>query len=401
MVETEVEASLQQWPRQRRSRQRRVLVFLTTGLLTVALFAAAVLWARGAYWAPVRVDQTVDASFTVAGPPPALPWPAQGQAYVDIEGVGLLGSSGPADTEVPIASVTKTMTAYQVLRDHPLAPDQDGPTLTITPELFAASKSTEAGESGILLQVGEQLTLRQALLGMLLPSAGNLARLLAAWDAGSVAAFVDKMNAQARALGMQHTNYADPAGISNLSESTAADQVRLGETVLNDAALAEMVATKAVKLPVAGVVTNTDELLGMDGDIGIKTGSTSAAGGCLLFATRSAVSGVPVTIVGAVLGQPGTAWTILDHAETAAKTLIEAVQRSLVATTVVRSGSTVAVLRQRGHADVALTSAGDVTVVGWPSLGYRVAVSPNRELNVVSTLRPGTVVAASRLAGTS
>jgi D-alanyl-D-alanine carboxypeptidase (penicillin-binding protein 5/6) len=399
VVDTEVEASLQQWQRRRRSRWRRLLVSLTTGLLAAALVAAGVLWARGVFWAPVRVDQRVGASFTVAGPAPSLPWPAQGQAYVDVEGVGVLGSSGPSDTEVPIASVTKTMTAYQVLRDHPLAAGEDGPTIAITPALFDASKSTEADESGIELQVGEQLTLRQALLGMLLPSAGNMARLLAAWDAGSIGGFVDRMNAQARALGLRHTNYADPAGISADSKSTAADQVRLGETVLRDPALAAIVATKAVRLPVAGLVTNTDHLLGTDGDVGIKTGSTTAAGGCLLFATRSEVGGVPVTIVGAVLGQPGTAWTILDHAESATRTLVEAVQHSLVATTVVRSGSTVAVLRQRGHADVALTSANDVTVVGWPSLGYTVAVSPGGELRVVSSLRPGAVLAASRLSG--
>ncbi|HEX4787357.1 MAG TPA: D-alanyl-D-alanine carboxypeptidase [Actinospica sp.] len=399
MVDTEVEASLQQWQRQRRSRWRRLLLFLTSGLLALALVAAGVLWARGAYWAPVLVDQTVGASFTVAGPAPALPWPTQGQAYVDVEGVGELGSSGPAGTEVPIASVTKTMTAYQLLRDHPLAAGADGPAIVVTPALFNASKSAELDESGIGLQVGEQLTLRQALLGMLLPSAGNMARLLAAWDAGSVAAFVGRMNAQARSLGLTHTNYADPAGISADSKSTAADQVRLGESALNDPALAELVATKAVRLPVAGVVTNTNRLLGMDGDIGIKTGSTSAAGGCLLFATRNLVGGVPVTVVGAVLGQPGTPWTILDHAETAARNLIEAVQNALVATTVVHSGSTVAVLRQRGHADVALTSAGDVTVVGWPSLGYRVAVSPGRELRVVNAGHPDAVVAAAPLAG--
>jgi D-alanyl-D-alanine carboxypeptidase (penicillin-binding protein 5/6) len=399
VVDTEVEASLQQWQRQRRSRWRRLLLFLTSGLLALALVAAGVLWARGAYWAPVLVDQTVGASFTVAGPAPALPWPTQGQAYVDVEGVGELGSSGPAGTEVPIASVTKTMTAYQLLRDHPLAAGADGPAIVVTPALFNASKSAELDESGIGLQVGEQLTLRQALLGMLLPSAGNMARLLAAWDAGSVAAFVGRMNAQARSLGLTHTNYADPAGISADSKSTAADQVRLGESALNDPALAELVATKAVRLPVAGVVTNTNRLLGMDGDIGIKTGSTSAAGGCLLFATRNLVGGVPVTVVGAVLGQPGTPWTILDHAETAARNLIEAVQNALVATTVVHSGSTVAVLRQRGHADVALTSAGDVTVVGWPSLGYRVAVSPGRELRVVNAGHPDAVVAAAPLAG--
>jgi D-alanyl-D-alanine carboxypeptidase (penicillin-binding protein 5/6) len=233
---------------------------------------------------------------------------------------------------------------------------------------------------------------------MLLPSANNMARLLGAWDAGSIPAFVARMNAQARALGMTHTTYADPAGIDVNSKSTAADQVKLGEKALENPALASIVATKSANLPVAGVVTNTDRLLGLDGDVGIKTGSTTAAGGCLLFATRTTVGGVPVTMVGAVLGQPGEPWTILDHAETAAQTLIEAAQHSLVATTVVHSGAPVAVVHKRGHADIALTSASDVTVVGWPSLGYRVDVSPEGTLRVATSQQPGAVLATSRLA---
>jgi D-alanyl-D-alanine carboxypeptidase (penicillin-binding protein 5/6) len=395
VFDTEVEASLQSGPPRRSG---RLFASVTTVVLAASLVAAWVLWARGVFWAPVRVNQVVEASYTLAGPPPALPWPEQGQAYVDVEGVGKIGSSGPADTPVPIASVTKTMTAYQVLRDHPLAAFDDGPTITITPELFDATKSTVDGESGIEVREGEQLTERQALEGMLLPSAGDVARLLAAWDAGSVPAFVGRMNAEAQSLGMRHTRYADPAGIDQNSMSTAADQVRLGEQVLQVPTLAAIVSMKSADIPVAGLVTNTNELIGVDGDIGIKTGSTSQAGGCLLFATRSMVGSVPVTMVGAVLGQPGTAWSILPHALSAAHSLIQAAQHSLISATVVRSGSTVAVLRQRGHADIALRSSSDVTVIGWPSLRYRVAVSPAKTLSVSSSLKTDNIMASTLLA---
>jgi D-alanyl-D-alanine carboxypeptidase (penicillin-binding protein 5/6) len=395
VVDTEVEASLQSRPRRRSA---RLLATVTPAVLVVAVVSTGVLWARGVFWAPVSVSQIVEASYTVAGQPPALPWPAEGQAYVEIEGVGSLGSSGPADTPVPIASVTKTMTAYQVLHDHPLGAGQDGPVITITPDLFAASKSAVQDESGIELRQGEQLTERQALEGMLLPSAGDVARLLAAWDAGSVPAFVDRMNARAQALGLNHTHYADPAGIDPHSESTAADQVRLGEHVLQVPALADIVSMKSARLPVVGEITNTDDLIGVNGDVGIKTGSTSQAGGCLLFASRTLVGGQPVTLIGAVLGQPGTAWSILPHAESAARSLMAAAQRSLVSATVVHSGSTVAVLRQRGHADIALRSASDVDVIGWPSLGYKVVVTHDKMLRVASSLEPDRVVATSALA---
>ncbi len=268
MVDTKIEASLRPAEKKRRSRLARLL-------------------------------------FTVPGTAPVLPWPTRGQAYVDVVGVGSLGSSGPANTPAPIASITKTMTAYQVLHDHPLGATDGGPTIQVTRQLFDASRSTDGEESGILIQVGEQLTEREALEGMLLPSAGNMARLLAAWDAGSVQNFVSRMNTEAHALGMGHTTYADPAGIDSNSKSTADDQVKLGERVLQNATLAAIVSEKNARVPVAGTVTNTNHLLGVDGDIGIKTGSTSEAGGCLLFAVHTTVNAVPVTLVGAVLGQPG------------------------------------------------------------------------------------------------
>lgn len=397
MVDTKIDASLRPAKKKRRSRIARLITTLTTLVLLIASSVAAVLWARGAFWAPVRLDQRIAGTFTVAGTPPVLPWPTQGQAFLDVVGVGELGSAGPVDSPTPIASVTKTMTAYQVLHDHPLGPTDNGPTIQITRPLFDASRGTDAAESGIELQVGEQLTLRQALEGMLLPSAGNMARLLAAWDAGSVQAFVTKMNAQAHVLGMNQTTYVDPAGIDSNSKSTAADQVKLGEQVLQNAALAGIVGLKSAHVPVAGEVVNTNHLLGLDGDVGIKTGSTSAAGGCLLFAVRTTVDAVPVTLVGAVLGQPGQPWTIVKNAESASKSLIEAAESTLVVSTVAHSGSTIAVLRQRGHSDVALTSANDVNVVGWPSLKYKVSVSRDHVLNVNSTLTPGTLVGATRL----
>jgi len=402
VVETKIQAQLRPWPRQRRSRRRRLLTTLTTFFALIALGVGGIFWARGAFWAPVSLEQEIGGTFTVPGIAPVLPWPAQGQAFIDVEGVGELGSSGPANTPAPIASVTKTMTAYQVLLDHPLGPADDGPTITVSQALFDASRSTSDDESGIELRVGEQLTLRQALEGMLLPSAGNMARMLAAWDAGSVQAFVGRMNARAHALGMVHTTYADPAGIDPGSRSTAADQVRLGETVLDNPTLAGIVDLRAERVPVAGTVTNTNHLLGLDGVVGIKTGSTSEAGGCLLFAVRTAADGVPVTMVGAVLGQPGEPWTILANAESASKTLIEAAEQTLVVATAVRGHEPVAVLRQRGHSDIALDAANGVTVVGWPSLAYRVSVSAGHgssgeSVRVASTLLPGTIVGSTGL----
>jgi len=74
------------------------------------------------------------------------------------------------------------------------------------------------------LVLSEQLTELQALQALLLPSANNIAAVLARWDGGSAGRFVARMNATARSLGMTHTRYTDPSGYDDATVSTAADQ---------------------------------------------------------------------------------------------------------------------------------------------------------------------------------
>ena len=127
------------------------------------------------------------------------------------------------------------------------------------------------------------LTERQALEALLLPSADNVAWILARWDAGSAAAFVDRMNAVAHQLGMTSTRYTDPSGLAASTTSSAADQVRLGIAAMGQPALAGIASQSSALIPVAGTVDNLNSLLGEDGIVGLKTGSTSAAGGCALL----------------------------------------------------------------------------------------------------------------------
>ena len=127
------------------------------------------------------------------------------------------------------------------------------------------------------------MTERQALQALLLPSANNIAAVLARWDAGSADRFVARMNATARSLGMTHTRYTDPSGYDDATVSTAADQVRIVDRAMRLPVFASIVATPSVTLPVAGTVHNTNTLLGQDGFVGVKTGSDDAAGGCFAF----------------------------------------------------------------------------------------------------------------------
>jgi serine-type D-Ala-D-Ala carboxypeptidase (penicillin-binding protein 5/6) len=237
---------------------------------------------------------------------PRTAWPAHGQAAVQIGPSRV--QAGPNQHAAAIASVAKVMTAYLVLRDHPLRPGQDGPTITLT-EADVADTDRRRGqrESVVPVAAGEQLTERQALQALLLPSANNIAAVLARWSAGSTARFVARMNATARALGMTHTRFSDPSGYDDATVSTAADQVRIVNRAMRLPVFASIVATPSTTLPVAGTVHNTNRLLGHNGFVGVKTGSTDAAGGCFAFRAIRWIRGKRTAVTGVVLGQPSLA----------------------------------------------------------------------------------------------
>ena len=236
---------------------------------------------------------------------PGTVWPAHGQAAFVQTGQSQL-QAGPNQHAAAIASVAKVMTAYLVLRDHPLRPGQDGPAITLTDaDVADTDRRRRQQESVVSIAAGEELTELQALQAVLLPSANNIAAVLARWDAGSVDRFAARMNATARSLGMTHTRYTDPSGYDDATVSTAADQVRIVDRAMRLSVFASIVATPSVTLPVAGTVHNTNALLGHNGFVGVKTGSDDAAGGCFAFRAIRWIDGKRTTITGVVLGQPG------------------------------------------------------------------------------------------------
>jgi D-alanyl-D-alanine carboxypeptidase (penicillin-binding protein 5/6) len=292
-----------------RTTTRRIPRILVAGLLVVI---AAIAAARG--------YQSLDSSSSAAASPTGVArsehrgalgeapsgtvWPAYGQAAVQIGRSRV--QAGPNQHAAPIASVAKVMTAYLVLRDHPLQPGEDGPTITLTDADVADTDRRRGQEESVVsIAAGEQLTELQALQALLLPSANNIAAVLARWDAGSVDGFVARMNATALSLGMTHTRYTDPSGYDDATVSTADDQVRIVDRAMRLPVFASIVATPSATLPVAGTLDNTNTLLGHNGFVGVKTGSTAAAGGCFAFRAIRSIDGEWTTITGVVLGQPG------------------------------------------------------------------------------------------------
>lgn len=267
------------------------------------------------------------------------------------------------------------MTALVVLQDHPLPPGEDGPAITMTAADVAAYEAgARAGRSELRVTVGETLTEREALEALLVGSANNIADALARWDAGSVPAFVDRMNARAGTEGLAHTHYADPSGVDAGNVSTALDQLQLARVVLRAPILAAIVARPQVTLPVAGTVSNYNSLVGRDGVVGVKTGSTDAAGGCWVVAAQRPIAGATRLVIGVVLGQRGP--DLLQAAFAAGQRLLDAASASVVTATVLPAGSSVGQVVGPGGPRMPVVTGAPVAAPGWPGLPLRFELRP-------------------------
>ncbi|SED03821.1 D-alanyl-D-alanine carboxypeptidase [Streptomyces misionensis] len=363
---------------------RRVKIWTPLVLLLVIIFA--VVQTLRPLPSPTLALTGKD-SYTFDGGRVNLPWPNEGQGWMDVDGLGTMGDFGK-QTPVAIGSVAKTMTAYIILRDHPLKPGQEGPKIKVDPTAEKEGGYNKSGESTLnTVKAGDSLTEKQALSAVMIPSANNIARLLARWDAGSEAAFVKKMNATAKELGMTGTTYTDPSGLKETTVSTAHDQVRLGRAVVKQPALVAITSAASWTDPTGHNWPNYNSLPYWVGAIGIKTGTTTAAGGNLLFAARKKVGGQTVTVVGAILGQHKP--SILDTVNEVSKTALLGAEHALTSAQILKKGDVVGYVDDRlgGHTPIVVTR--DVTAVGWSGLKVNLSFSSG---TVPHTAKAGTEV---------
>jgi D-alanyl-D-alanine carboxypeptidase (penicillin-binding protein 5/6) len=269
------------------------------------------------------------------------------------------------------------MTAYLTLREHPLSPNAQGFTMRVTAADVHEEEQREAlGESIVKVRAGERLTERKALQALMLPSANNIAALLAVHDAGSVQAFVQSMNGAARELAMHATTYTDPSGFDDTTVSTAADQLKLARAAMANPVFAQIVALPSATLPVAGRVQNFNGLVGSEGYVGVKTGSDNAAGGCLVFAKRVEVAGRRLIVLGVVLGQ--REGPLIEAALVAAHRLGNSAAAALGLRTVLPAGTRVLSVDSKDGSKVAGTTSESLAAIGWPGLGVHVQVRDER-----------------------
>lgn len=180
---------------------------------------------------------------------------------------------------LPMASLTKLMTAYIVLKEHALT---DVVTIDSSVQALDGTGSQTLG-----LVVGDKITVRQGLDALLVYSANDMAVSFAAWDAGSEPAFVAKMNQAAQMLGMKETHFANASGLDGVNHvSSARDLATIAQIMLQSSTVREVVqqrsASFTTQLGKTYKFATTNQLLANPSVKGMKTGFTAAAGQCLI-----------------------------------------------------------------------------------------------------------------------
>ncbi|MFE9257840.1 D-alanyl-D-alanine carboxypeptidase [Streptomyces sp. NPDC006879] len=322
------------------------------------------------------LTMTGDSSYVFAGEKPELSDPVMGQSYVAATGLGMVDSYGE-QKPVPIASVTKAMTAYVILRDHPFKRGQKGAMIEVdkTAETEGQFDKTDKESTLNTVKEGDRISEYDAIAALMIPSANNIARLLARWDSGSQEAFVKKMNDTAKELGMTNTTYTDPSGLDATTVSTAEDQVKLGLELVEIPVLRDITRMQRWTDPSGTRWDNWNTLTADPTVLGIKTGSTTKAGGNLLFAAHKMIGDTDQFVVGAVLAQHSV--PILGSAIAASKKMLDEAKDNLTGAKAVKKGDVVGFVDDGLGTRVPVVATEDVEVVGWPSLKVDIELKGN------------------------
>lgn len=249
-------------------------------------------------------------------PPKAPADPPDGPPVVSAKGwvvadgaTGRVLGAANETTPLVLASTTKIMTAYIVLR---LASDDP----KVLDEVVTVSeKAAKTTGTGARLKAGEKLAVRDLLYGLMLPSGNDAAaviaehfgpRLAGGGGEGGEAAFVAEMNRRAAALKMEAAKYFDPHGLGK-NHASPRDLARLAAEAMKDPTFRKYVTARRHECSITvpdgttrlAVWENTNRLLGIEGYDGVKTGTTTAAGFCLVGSSRRGDDHLIVVVLGA------------------------------------------------------------------------------------------------------
>lgn len=299
-------------PARRRGRRRRRKIVA----LVVTLALAALSGGYAAYTLTAPIDAaTLDATAPDVDTPAAaqIALPVEGAYAVSISGADeYLGesasgiwASGGGDGPLPIASISKLITALVVLDKKPLADTTDpGPTITFSRADHALyDKYYVLGATIAEMPIGSSMSQRQALEAMLIVSASNYAEAVSTWAFGSQGAFLQATRTWLAANGLPSTTIVEPTGIDARNVSTPADLIKLARIAMANPVISQIAGMTTLKVPNIPPALNTNTLLGVEGITGLKTGTLEGSGSNLLFtSTMDVGTGEPLSIVGVILG---------------------------------------------------------------------------------------------------
>ncbi|MBR5620950.1 D-alanyl-D-alanine carboxypeptidase [Candidatus Saccharibacteria bacterium] len=269
-----------------------------------------------------------------------------------------LAYSNTPDTQ-PAASTAKMILALMIIEKYPFEPGETGENITITPELYNyyVWYNMHNGSTATV-RIGETISEYDALAATMLASANNLADTLAVWGFGSMAEYKAYAEEHLSSWGINNTVIgSDASGFSTDTTSTAADLAMVGQRLMQNPVLSQIVGMKSYNVPVAGLVENTNKLLGVNEISGVKTGYVGAASGyCLVTAYRLGEHIITTSVLGA-----GTR----DVSFALSQNLVATIQGALSETVVATSGDEVGYYESWWTGKVPIYLREDAIIFGW------------------------------------
>ncbi len=297
--------------------------------------------------------------------------PAAAQAAVDAQNlptaIGYLhGDEVWANdpTAYPLASISKLITVLVCMEAQPLEPGAEGPVYTWT-EADRARQDGYLALDGVAypIPVGTEVTLRQMLHFIFLPSANDYAAAYAYWTFGDNDAFLAAVADWKQRHGLESLQFVEPTGMDEANMASAPDVLRIARLALQNPTIAEFTSTASIEMPWGiGVVENTNPLITeMPGIVGVKTGRSAAAGFNFAVAQQVDVDGREVVQLAVTLGRDSKAARAQSGRD-----MLSALDTLPQAITVVEQGAAVAEAVTVDGARIPIVAAGNGVVTMLP-----------------------------------
>lgn len=268
-------------------------------------------------------------------------------------------SMGSEKKILPTASTAKMILGLMVMEQKPFNVGEKGETLTISNDMFNRYLWYKMhGGSNTRVVIGEIISEYDALMAVFLPSSNNMADALAVWAFGSLEAYRDYANSKLKEWGINDTTVGvDASGFDPSTTSTSSDLAMLGQKVLANPVLKEIVGTAEYEIPVAGKITNTNQTLGRNRIIGVKTGYIGDASGYCLVSGYLEGEHIVTT---ALLGAPTRIQSFNDSLD-----ITVGMQNLVKEQIIVSAGQTVGYYNSWWTGPVTITASTGLKAIGW------------------------------------